>query len=542
MESVRDRINDKTTVREFLELFTDDTLWKKVEARPWCNPIYVFYGLIYPMRLLNGDNPPDYFFSGGTCNGSKDKYIWEFVFSKIVNPDESHGADGLKSFPNKRLGFVSSDKDEYNTCIEEYNDGFSSTSYIKKYAKNFYEKIKDDTKHFNGTMRTKAKNFFTEFGLLEGVDEVTDQSNSENIIETTIKEMITEGNCRQIIFTGAPGTGKTTIAQKIAEEIGIAIDDKDYYCFVQFHPSYDYTDFVEGLRPVEVKTQSGETKMQFDKDGEITTVKITAQSGETKMQFVKVDGIFKAFCRKIVERKIVEKGDKNGLYFFIIDEINRANLSKVFGELMYCFEKDKRGENNRVTTQYQNLPTYQKTDDSFSAIAEDEDVFADGFYVPENVCIIGMMNDIDRSVDSMDFALRRRFEWVEFSVNDNMLTNAFEKMFRRKHDSDKPDIDIKSLVNSLVNCVTALNKYIQEEGASFGLNSQYDISQGQFANIPENRQSDIKDIKDYVWNYRIKSLLREYLRGEDEKSIEGFLDEAAKKFFGEDTENNKQDA
>ena len=502
MKSVRDRINDKTTVREFLELFTDDELWDKVEPkkRSWCNPIYVFYGLIYPMRLLNGDNPPDYFFSGGTCNGSKDKYIWESVFRKIVDPDEPHGATGLGPH---RLGFVSSDKNQYNTCIQEYNDGFSSTSYIKKYAKNFYEKIKDDTKHFNGTMRTKAKDFFTEFGLLEGVDEVTDQSNSENIIETTIKEMITEGNCRQIIFTGAPGTGKTRIAQKIAKEIGIAIDDN----FVQFHPSYDYTDFVEGLRPVEVKTQSGETKMQF----------------------VKVDGIFKAFCRKIVE-----KGDENDLYFFIIDEINRANLSKVFGELMYCFEKDKRGENNRVTTQYQNLPTYQKTDDgNFSAIARDEDVFAKGFYVPENVCIIGTMNDIDRSVDSMDFALRRRFEWVEFSVNDNMLRNAFSEMF-----SGKPDIDIESLVNG----VTALNKYIQEEGASFGLNSQYDISQGQFANIPENRQSAIKDIKDYVWNYRIKSLLREYLRGEDEKSIKGFLDEAAKKFFGEATENNKQDA
>lgn len=516
MKSVRDRINDKTTVREFLELFTDDKLWDKVEAkaRSWCNPIYVFYGLIYPMRLLNGDDKPDNFFSGGTCKGSEGnkQYIWESVFRKIVNPDEPRGADNL-SPPNKRLGFVSSDRNQYNTFIKGFNAKFLNTNTpknIKEYAEEFNKLIKT-SECFNQTMLKKAKTFFTEFGLLEGVDEVTDQNNVDNTIETTIKDMITEGNCQQIIFTGAPGTGKTYIAKKIAKEIGIAIDDQDY-CFVQFHPSYDYTDFVEGLRPVEVKTQSGETKMQF----------------------VKADGNFNAFCRKIVE-----KGDKNGLYFFIIDEINRANLSKVFGELMYCFEKDKRGENNRVPTQYQNLPTYQKTDDgSFSAIARDEDVFADGFYVPENVCIIGTMNDIDRSVDSMDFALRRRFEWVEFIVDKNMLRNAFSEMFSGKPDIDKPDIDIESLVNG----VTALNKYIQKEGASFGLNSQYDISQGQFANIPENRQSAIKDIKDYVWNYRIKSLLREYLRGEDEKSIEGFLDEAAKKFFGEATENNKQDA
>ena len=503
MENVRDRINDKTTVRKFLELFTDDTLWNNVKEPPWLDFIYVFYGLVYPMRLLNGDDDPRNFV-GGTCKGSNKQYQWESVFKKICKPKKTQEDPGSTNLSPTRLGFVSPDKNQYNTCIEKYNTGLSNDKSIKEYAEKF--KIIKDDKLFKPGMRANVETFFKKFGLLGGVDEVTNQSNSKNNIETTIKEMITEGNCRQIIFTGAPGTGKTRIAQKIAEEIGIAIDDQD--CFVQFHPSYDYTDFVEGLRPVEVKTQSGETKIR---------------KKETQLQFVKVDGIFKAFCRKIVE-----KGDKNGLYFFIIDEINRANLSKVFGELMYCFEKDKRGEKYALPTQYQNLPTYQKTDDgSFSAIAED--VFADGFYVPENVCIIGTMNDIDRSVDSMDFALRRRFEWVEFSVNDNMLRNAFSEMF-----SGKPDI-----IKSLVNGVTALNKYIQKEGASFGLNSQYDISQGQFANIPENRQSAIKD---YVWNYRIKSLLREYLRGEDEEGIKGFLRGAKTEFFREATENNKQDA
>ena len=229
-------------------------------------------------------------------------------------------------------------------------------------------------------------------------------------IEEESKDLIKNGDIRQIIFTGAPGTGKTYIAKKIAEELvadglGAKLPNDKEYEFVQFHPSYDYTDFVEGLRPIQ-------------------------QSTGSNIEFAKMDGIFKKFCREVV--KLNEKNEENAedsklLYFFIIDEINRADLSKVFGELMYCLEKDKRGAENRVNTQYQNLPTYvyDKKNKQTEPIDSDKDKFDDGFYIPENVVIIGTMNDIDRSVESMDFALRRRFEWKEFVVNQDLLKDAF---------------------------------------------------------------------------------------------------------------------
>jgi len=195
------------------------------------------------------------------------------------------------------------------------------------------------------------------------------------------------------------------------------------------------------------------------------------------------------------------------LYFFIVDEINRANLSKVFGELMYCLEKDKRGK--KIPTQYQNLPTCNANGEELK-----DDIFADGFCVPENVVIIGTMNDIDRSVDSMDFALRRRFEWREIVVSDYGLLTAFL--------SDHYGSVISENAYPLTRCIRNLNEYLDQEGAEYDLNRQYHISQGQFANLPRHL-STLTDILEYVWNYRIESLLREYLRGEPENKLEAFI-------------------
>lgn len=415
--------------------------------------------------------------------------------------------------------------DAYFKCMKgQFSYKASAVEFLRKYletVENSPESLcltnpKDSNKKLTITDEAREKLKQTIHILLKSCEAGdTDDDN----IKAEIIDLIQNGGCRQIIFTGAPGTGKTYIAKEIAEEIAketdapFSGDEDNDYRFVQFHPSYDYTDFIEGIRPFEEND---------------------------KVVFRKVDGIFKEFCRDVVEANRRANGgnddksseDGNKLYFFIIDEINRANLSKVFGELMYCLEKDKRGVNGRVQTQYKNLPTYRlntKTDkpERLPNHAVD-DVFYEGFYIPKNVVIIGTMNDIDRSVESMDFALRRRFEWIEFEVTEATLKRAFAL-------GEFTDA-MKANAGDLAKAVDKLNETITEEGEKFGLTKQHYISQGQFANLPNkiakglSGSNALDAIKEYAWKYRIKPLLKEYLRGEEQEAIDDFLKTACDKF------------
>ena len=217
------------------------------------------------------------------------------------------------------------------------------------------------------------------------------------------------------------------------------------YNFVQFHPSYDYTDFVEGLRP---KKDEGQKEIGF----------------ELK------NGVFKDFCKKA-------KDNPNKNYVFIIDEINRGEISKIFGELFFSIDPGYRGKKGIVKTQYANIQT-EKT--RFS-----EDLEDGCFYVPENVYIIGTMNDIDRSVESFDFAMRRRFTWVEIKAKESAENMNLSEVSMKK--------------------MNALNDEIEKIE---GLNSSYHIGAAYFLKL-ENYDNDYQKL----WDLRLRPLLFEYLRG-----------------------------
>lgn len=251
---------------------------------------------------------------------------------------------------------------------------------------------------------------------------------------------------KNIIIQGAPGVGKTYIAKRLAYSL-MGEKNPSRVQMIQFHQSYSYEDFIEGFRPT-----------------------------ETGFELTK--GIFYNFCK-------LAQDDEEHEYYFIIDEINRGNLSKIFGELFMLMENDKRGSKNKVQLLYSK----------------------ELFYVPSNVYIIGLMNTADRSLALLDYALRRRFGFYT-------LAPAFESDRFQEYISNL-DFDKLTL---LISCIQNLNQEITSDDS---LGKGFLIGHSYFSNFNANTING--PLLTQIIDFELIPLLNEYWFDEPDKIEEWSL-------------------
>lgn len=304
---------------------------------------------------------------------------------------------------------------------------------------------------------------------------------------------IADTNNPNVILYGPPGTGKTFSAKSSLDFV--CQGDTSRYEVLQFHPSFTYEDFIEGIKPKGVS-----------KDGNI--------------RFELVNGVFKNFCIKA--KKHPEKD-----FYFVVDEINRANLSTVFGETLSLLEKDYRhdteNKNNKnlIRTQYSALiEDLIKEDNKFKDLAYEIDNHEVKFGVPKNVFFIGMMNDVDKSIDAFDLALRRRFKWIRKDCDYEVIEE--ETRFKGKDEFNN--------IGQYVKACEKLNDYISND---LGLGKSYEFGHSFFMKISDiAKRKDITNNNiEILFNLYLRPTLKEYLRAVfAESELESRLDEALNKF------------
>ena len=326
-----------------------------------------------------------------------------------------------------------------------------------------------------------------------------------------VKEL-SDINANNIIFNGAPGTGKTySVSNGIKKLQSINSTLYKDALFTQFHPSYTYQDFIEGIKPVGIVGGNLNLKV--------------------------INGTFKDFCIRVKnENEKYWKGHEIDVeksstyenwpqYFYVVDEINRGNLSNIFGETFTLLEYRDYDFSGSYTKQSSNLvstalskviETVDNNDELIYKKINDKACFG----IPFNIHFIGIMNDVDRSIDPFDLALRRRFKWVPMFCNyevieDLLIDNGFNK----------------DTVSDYIESCKNLNNYICNKG--LGLGRSYEIGHAFFLKIlnVSNQKRVTKTAKNIVFENFILGTLQEYIRQvADESEVDDYVKKAQEEF------------